>query len=62
MKLDPVKLTPWVAVSVLVLIGASYLVFLYASWHQFQQDKAVRDDKINELLERLPRMPADNEA
>jgi hypothetical protein len=36
------------------LITASYLVFLYGSWVQFQQDRSVRDSKLNDLLDRIP--------
>lgn len=49
------KLTPVIAmVAIGVLVGA-YLLFLYASWNQFQTDRAARDAKIDELLDRLPK-------
>lgn len=45
---------------VVVLIGccafvmaACYLLFLAASWNAYQEDRAKRDEKINELLDRL---------
>lgn len=43
---------------VILVIGAAYLVFLYASWNGFQQDRLTRDSKIDELLERIPRPKA----
>lgn len=46
-----VQLTAFV---VILVIGAAYLVFLYASWHEFQQDRITRDTKIDQLLERIP--------
>ena len=39
----------------MVIMCASYLLFLAASWNQFQEDRARRDIKINELLERIPK-------
>jgi hypothetical protein len=36
------------------LMAASYMVFLYASWQSYQKDRTTRDDKINQLLDRLP--------
>jgi hypothetical protein len=33
----------------------AYLMFLAASWNAYQEDRARRDEKINELLDRLPR-------
>lgn len=40
------------------LVTAAYLVFLYGSWNQFQNDRAQRDAKIDELLDRFPRKEA----
>lgn len=56
--IDPRKMTPWVTLTVITLIGVGYFVFLYASWHQFQQDKLARDERINALLDKIPK-PAD---
>jgi hypothetical protein len=44
-----------VAILMIVAIGAAYFVFLWASWQEFQKDRAMRDTKIDELLERLPK-------
>jgi hypothetical protein len=44
-----------IAIGCMVVITASYLVFLYSSWEQFQNDRAKRDDKIDELLARFPK-------
>lgn len=55
MNLSPVKLTPWVTLCMITLIGVSYFVFLYATWMQFQRDKTARDAKIDDLLERIPK-------
>lgn len=54
MTINPAKLTPWVTLGMIALIGVSYFVFLYATWLQFQRDKTARDSKIDELLERIP--------
>jgi hypothetical protein len=32
----------------------AYLLYLAASWNAYQEDRARRDEKINELLDRLP--------
>lgn len=50
-----VQLTAFV---VILMIGAAYMIFLYASWNQFQNDRMTRDSKIDELLERIPRPKA----
>jgi predicted RND superfamily exporter protein len=47
------------AIVMIVAVGVAYFVFLYASWNQFQKDRANRDDKIDEMLARLPK-PAPN--
>lgn len=54
---DPVKVAPWL----MLMIAAGYFVFLLATWHQFQNDRLVRDEKINELLDRIPPKPASAE-
>jgi hypothetical protein len=36
-----------------VLMAAAYLAYLAASWNQYQEDRASRDSKINELLDRI---------
>lgn len=46
------------AILMIVAIGVAYFIFLYASWNQFQQDRAARDSKIDELLSRLPKPAA----
>lgn len=48
------KMTPVVACVAIAVIAAAYLVFLYASWHDFQQDRGIRDQKMDALLDRLP--------
>lgn len=40
-----------VAISVMVIVGAAYMVFLVKSWEQMQIDRMTRDEKINELLD-----------
>lgn len=42
-----------IAITVMVVAGAAYLVFLAASWNQMQADRVVRDRKINDLLDTL---------
>lgn len=33
---------------------AAYLLYLAATWNEYQTDRARRDAKINELLDRIP--------
>lgn len=49
------KITPIIAVMAISLMAGAYLLFLYATWNQFQNDRASRDRKIDELLDRLPK-------
>jgi hypothetical protein len=44
-----------VAIIMIVAIGVAYFIFLWASWQEFQKDRATRDSKIDELLERIPK-------
>jgi hypothetical protein len=39
----------------MVLLVGAYLLYLAASWNQYQQDRAARDVKINEILDRMPK-------
>lgn len=54
------KLTPIVAMAAIGILVASYLIFLYATWNQYQNDRLTRDAKIDALLDRLPK-PAEGE-
>lgn len=36
------------------MMAMCYLIYLAASWNEYQQDRARRDEKINELLDRIP--------
>jgi hypothetical protein len=55
------KLTPYVALAIIVGIGVSYFLFLAATWQQFQKDRMNRDTKIDELLDRIPKPVPDTE-
>lgn len=61
MNVNPAKVTPWLTLGIITLIGVSYFVFLYATWIQFQRDKEARDSKIDDLLERIPKPASGNE-
>jgi hypothetical protein len=37
-----------------VVMAAAYLLFLAASWNEYQNDRARRDEKIDMLLARIP--------
>lgn len=54
-----------IMLGIMCLAALSYMLFLYASWHQFQEDRFTRDEKIDELLDRIPRpvkpKPAESE-
>lgn len=51
----PVKFPAYMAAVAIAVMAGAYLVFLWASWQQDQKDRATRDDKINEMLSRLPK-------
>lgn len=55
MSIEPGKITPWIGVVMIAAIGVAYFVFLYASWHQFQQDRVARESKIDDILSRIPK-------
>lgn len=44
-------------VAIAFMCGA-YLLFLWASWQQYQRDRNLRDERIDELLSRLPKKQA----
>ena len=43
-----------VIVAIGLMVG-SYMLFLWASWQQYQDAGKTRDNKIDELLSRLPK-------
>jgi hypothetical protein len=49
------KLTPIVATLAIFVMAAAYMLFLYVSWQTYQKDRHVREEKIDELLSRIPR-------
>lgn len=49
------KVTPLVAIIAMLLMAGAYLLFLVASWNQYQRDRTDRDSKIDALLDRLPK-------
>lgn len=55
------KTTQLVAIVMIVAIGVAYFIFLYASWVEFQKDRATRDSKIDQLLERIPKPKINDE-
>jgi hypothetical protein len=48
-----------VACACMITMACAYLLFLAASWNQYQTDRTGRDQKINALLERMPARPAE---
>lgn len=54
------KVTPLVAIVAMLLMAGAYVVFLISYWNQYQRDRANRDDKLNALLDRIPK-PASGE-
>ena len=56
MTINPAKITPWVVLVMITAIGASYFLFLYATWHDFQVSNQKRDAMINEALDRIPKV------
>lgn len=58
MNIPPIpnaKVTPLVAIVAMLLMAGAYIVFLIASWRQYQRDREDRDGKINALLDRFPK-------
>lgn len=49
------------AIIMILAVGCAYFVFLWKSWQGFQNDRATRDAKIDELLERIPKPKAAGE-
>lgn len=43
-----------IAVVAIAFMCGAYLLFLWASWQQYQRDRNLRDERIDELLARLP--------
>lgn len=56
--MNPVHVT---AILMIIAVGVGYFVFLWASWQEWQRDRATRDSKIDELLERLPKPKSKSE-
>ena len=50
------KIPPLIAVVAISLMAGAYFVFLYASWQQFQNDRQRREERIDEILDRLPKI------
>lgn len=48
------KIPPLIAVVAISLMAGAYFIFLYATWQQFQNDRALRESRIDEILDRLP--------
>ena len=55
------KIPPLIAVVAITLMAGAYFVFLYATWNQFQNDRARREQRIDEILDRLPPAKAPKE-
>jgi len=53
----PPKLASIAAIVGIAIIVGAYLIYLYASWNQFEKANAVRNEKINTILDRLPIIP-----
>lgn len=55
MKFPAIKFTQsTLHVGIMLTIAMGYFIFLIATWIQFQNDRANRELKINELLDRIP--------
>lgn len=50
------KIVQSVAIGVMLAIGAAYMFYLLKSWEQMQHDRQERDEKINALLDRFPKV------
>jgi hypothetical protein len=56
---NPEKAIPYLTFLMILAIGGAYFIFLAASWNEFQKRNTVARDKIDELLERLPKPNTD---
>jgi len=46
----------------IALMAGAYMLFLWASWQQYQEDRTKRDLKIDEMLARLPKAAQPDES
>ena len=53
--MDKQKLVPYVSLAVVVIAGASYLVFLAFTWRQMQADRSKAYAKVDAVLDKLPK-------
>ena len=49
-----VRITPLIAIVAITVMCAAYLVFLYATWNEFQNDRKHRGAVLDDLLDRIP--------
>lgn len=42
-------------------LAVAYFVFLWASWQSYQRDREHRNNIVDQILERLPKKPAEAE-
>jgi hypothetical protein len=52
------KISLYVVTGCMVFATVAYLLFLAASWNQYQEDRSARSVKIDEILDRLPKKKA----
>lgn len=54
-ELPSAKYVPWLILGLMIIMVFAYLLYLAATWNQYQMDRLSREEKINELLARFPR-------
>lgn len=53
MTIVPTAMVPIVAMVVIVAIGVAYMIYLAATWAQFQRDRASAFARVDEILDRI---------
>ncbi len=53
--MTPVKITAFTACAAIAIMAIAYVAYLVAMWRQVQSDRAARDEKIDGLLDRVPK-------
>lgn len=56
--ISPARLAT-ITAACIALVALGYLCFLAATWVQFQSDRNLRMEKIDELLDRIPKPASD---
>jgi hypothetical protein len=51
----PVKYVPFVILGCVVIITGAYLIYLASSWQMMSQEHALRESRMNDILDKMPK-------